>query len=802
MERLYMHSTAYGARLVACLLACSALGACGGSGGSSGGVGQTIPTIAPPPPEEPQEQPPLDGDPATFKTDEYAISWGLDAIKAAEAYAKGYTGDGVTIGLVDFNFDFASNEVNFHAASRGIDANLRAIYEAQIGDTASTRPHGQAVAVTAAGAKNDEGVHGVAFDAEVIAVDFFSGVNRFQTTDNGILLTVSQPYSYAFANGARVINKSLGFDEGDVISNPPEVDERYTLEFETNAIEAGALIVASAGNNSDPEPSLSNLRAINRLADSGTLNNGPGALIIAGSVDENLEISSFSDRAGGGPARFHYLVAPGERIVAPWEDEDGPGLFFLNGTSFSAPHITGAAALIFDRWPSLTAIEVANILYDTATDLGDPGVDAIYGRGLVNLEAALQPVGQSALSAPQQAVAISDSALILGPAFGDATDLMEGLSSVMILDAYGRDFHIDARGLVRAASGQNSIARALDMRRDQHASTLGVGRNQLNYSLHLDHRTAPAFALTGAAAESFSPDVQASFEFTGAFGETRWAVGTGRKLTEAIGRRPTDYRDAQGLSITGGNAGALPLGTGSYIAADEDLGDNTSFWIGTAVGNQQGLDHHQVSALRTDERTYSVAGRVEHYGKIATTGIEAGVFRETGTILGSRSAGGLQFSGTAQTVWFTLDARWSFDEVWTFMFEATGTLTDSEASGSSLFDQLGTLIGSRFIARLTRADMWRAGDRASLILHQPLRIERATANLWVGQSLDGEGTPIFDQQSFSLAPSGRELALEFAYGSRLEGNWYWEANAAHRFDADHVRGRADTLFLIGLARHF
>src|SRR6202521_4152218 len=61
--------------------------------------------------------PPVAGADA-FRTTEYNRMGALDAVRAADAYALGYTGAGVTIGIIDFNFELASTEVNYTADSR------------------------------------------------------------------------------------------------------------------------------------------------------------------------------------------------------------------------------------------------------------------------------------------------------------------------------------------------------------------------------------------------------------------------------------------------------------------------------------------------------------------------------------------------------------------------------------------------------------------------------------------------------------------------------------------------------------
>src|SRR6185503_16175024 len=108
----------------------------------------------------------------------------------------------------------------------------------------------------------------------------------------------SDPWTYITSRGSRIINLSFGYEAGDIISNPPVVFEIYTIDSPAIAVINGALLVASAGNAGNPNPALSNQDIITDLTAANALNNGPGAFIIAGSVNANNQISSFSNRAG------------------------------------------------------------------------------------------------------------------------------------------------------------------------------------------------------------------------------------------------------------------------------------------------------------------------------------------------------------------------------------------------------------------------------------------------------------------------------------------------------------------------
>jgi len=51
-----------------------------------------------------------------------------------------------------------------------------------------------------------------------------------------------------------------------------------------------------------------------------------------------------------------------------------------------------------EAFPSLTANQVVDLLFNSATDLGAIGADVIYGRGLVNLEEAFKPQGTTSIA--------------------------------------------------------------------------------------------------------------------------------------------------------------------------------------------------------------------------------------------------------------------------------------------------------------------------------------------------------------------------------------------------------------------
>ena len=112
--------------------------------------------------------------------------------------------------------------------------------------------------------------------------------------------------------------------------------------------------------------------------------NFPGTLGEQGSIPvisiSGEDGATLLDRMKGGPVSATVEVVHTDYL--DW-----------SGTSFSAPHVAGVAALLLSVDPTLTPAEVRHALAATATDLGTPGYDQHYGYGLVDACAAVDAVG-------------------------------------------------------------------------------------------------------------------------------------------------------------------------------------------------------------------------------------------------------------------------------------------------------------------------------------------------------------------------------------------------------------------------
>ena len=182
-----------------------------------------------------------------------------------------------------------------------------------------------------------------------------------------------------------------------------------------------------------------------------------GRRSLGGTVDLN-KLSPFSNKAGTGAA--FYLAARGFEDRAP--DQTG-AQFLWSGTSFSAPTISGAVALLASAFPNLSGAEIVEILFSSADDLGAAGIDSIFGNGRLDIAQAFQPIGTTSLATTMVPVSTSTNG-DLPPAAGDGGTT--GNTGAIILDGYSRAYVLNSQ--TRASRNSRLLARASMV--DSHGS--------------------------------------------------------------------------------------------------------------------------------------------------------------------------------------------------------------------------------------------------------------------------------------------------------------------------------------------
>jgi thermitase len=265
-------------------------------------------------------------------------------------------GGGVSIGFVD---------TGYYASHPDLDAKVRGEYDFVEDDSVAQDfgYHGTAVAgVAAAETDNAEGVAAAGFGAGFLMAKGCAEVCLSSDTALAVDWLVEQ--------GVKIINLSFGAEQ------EPPGDPVLGVAVQ-RAQEAGALVIAAAGNNGINTGSFYPAAYPDVLGVSAT--------------DQGNAPASFSN---SGPVVD--VAAPGVDIISTYNvnypgNTTGALYARFSGTSLAAPHVAGVAALVKARRPNLTGQEIATQIENNATDLGEVGYDDVYGNGLLNARCSVAP---------------------------------------------------------------------------------------------------------------------------------------------------------------------------------------------------------------------------------------------------------------------------------------------------------------------------------------------------------------------------------------------------------------------------
>ena len=275
--------------------------------------------------------------------------WGMKMIGMEAAWQSGLTGAGVRVAVIDGGVYTNTGEFGDRLLP-----GRNMLGEGQ--STEDSNGHGTFIAgIIGASKDNGVGIAGIAPGATIIPI---------KTSDDGSTQDgVSAQAIYAAVDEFHcdVINYSSGAKQ---LSSGIREAVSY-------AVSKGVIIVCSTGN------------------DGSTTLYYPGALedtIGVGSINKGMERSSFSHRN-----KSIFVVAPGEDVYSLGQSGSVKS---SSGTSFSAPFVTGLAALLKEAHPEMNTADFKQILMRSCKDLGDAGYDVEYGYGLIQAPAAIRAAAE------------------------------------------------------------------------------------------------------------------------------------------------------------------------------------------------------------------------------------------------------------------------------------------------------------------------------------------------------------------------------------------------------------------------
>ncbi len=638
--------------------------------------------------------------------------------------------------------------------------------------------HGSHVAGIIAGNKNDQGMHGVAFDnAQIEGVSWDLSTDMYGTVKNMV------------DNGVRVFNNSWGVAvplpqqgvEVSLIFLGKDVVDSYIYAAKNKAV-----WVQSAGNEAMNQPSLDAALGFINLNTDGYVKGDtevPYLSVVAldygtkSATATSGEIAWYSNACGS--ASGFCLAAPGSDILSTGASKEGN--VYLSGTSMAAPVVSGSIALLNGYYPWLNAQNVAYLLLETANNKGVYANSAVYGRGALDLEAAVTtPLGELKLPENSSFDSLSSAK---ASKLSLSTPLQQKMlkampETVTAFDILNRPFQYDTAKLVNITHASNA-----NLRNAVSKIATGGAKRVIK-----DEKTGFQFS----SEETLSRGGKAGFSSAEVVSET---ADSSTRL----------YYAANSKYATGDNV--LRDVSNPYFAMNEAYGAENTFKLSNASKvkfsiqtGENGLyerDYEQ-DKHSFDKRAYSFAGEygfnLTDYLEVATLG---GMLFEDEAMLGMNGTGmfGIKDSST-----YYMGVRAALNLTPDFSIVAAyyrGYTKGSETSMLALSD----LQTESFM--LAGEYKLNAKDKIGLSLSSPLSVVKGRASVLFANGRDSYSDTIYMQKlTTSLKPEAKEYDLGLYYQGQPKEDVNLMGKIQARFNADGEKGVTDYMGIVGAGISF
>ena len=392
----------------------------------------------------------------------------------------------------------------------------------------------------------------------------------------------------------------------------------------------------------------------------------------------------------------------------------------------ATPHVAGAAAVLRSKWPSKSAKQITTIMYDTATDLGAPGVDDVYGRGLLNLGNAVSAQGALTLhTLSGNSYLLSDSNLVTSSVLGDSIN--QSLETA-VFDKYKRDYYFNLDGALQDLTtldiatelSYNDSKVSIDIEPGvQFIGDYSTGSSQYNndykgLTISLAHKQDPSQVL------GFNQHID----------------------VKGISKQYSLYGDSYLSQIN--NASIASIATNGDVVTS--LGVVSGY---TDNENKHSITGVNFSAMSQVNSDLSLTAQVSH-------------LNEKDTFL-SNSFNGAFKTGSANTKSVNLIANGKLGNSLNIIGQYSKGKTSVNTITDSVVSKLSDINTEGYSVSLVKDNAGTSKGTLFATFKQPLKANTGDMTLSMANGLNLDDTISFSEQNLSLTPTGTEQQLTLGY---------------------------------------
>ena len=695
----------------------------------------------------------------------------LQYVCASSAYARGATGNGIQVAVIDTGVKASHSE---------LDDNMVSSLTGSDTINSDNNPdddhgHGTHVAGIIAGERagsNNGTTHGVAYNADIYAIKMFNSSGN--TTNSA----TAAAYALAEATAAiDIINNSWGTDAS--CSSESECRSTVGTGFydnweDTAQLSTPKISVFSAGNDGDSEPSAeclsmkynSDINKVSVCVVAASFNaSGSG-----NSQGKGL-LATFSDKCGSVSA--YCITAPGDQL---WNANYSGGHTTKSGTSMAAPMVSGGLAIVMQEFSSLTPAQVVSRLLTTATDSGEYSQTSIYGHGMMNLNAATTAVanlqtinGSNLLDDPNTSYYdLIDNSFTSSAAFGNALNSALNGQVMEVYDSFDRaNFEVDVANFFGSGSYisgntiQNHMARLTPKvdKKTNHKNLYG------NFQMEVINNVLKS--------SLFNSD--------------------GGTLTLGYNQSTNNFENK--VDPLSGFFNDNNFGNNYLINPYFYTGSGDDYFMSFNGDDNFGIDTFTNANNSDLGLAFNFNPIASNEGDLADLQFVLGSNFEQNKFLNSYSSGVFSTGEMSNTNFTGLKYVKNISDDYTFVGSGFAGYTHIDKASNSYIDKSTPLLTTTFTIGLAKDNFLEEDQKLGFFVNQPQRVEKGSMNLRLPTSSDRDRTVTYSNLNVDLEPDARQLNYDLIFNKKITELSNLSANFTHVQNGDHSKNSASQNFI-------
>lgn len=760
------------------------LTACGGGGGgSSGTAGSAVSACT---------------DTGTaFHTDEYkrmgngttGSTSPLAFVCASNAYAKGYTGDGIKVGVIDTGVLTGGTTGYSNTTHTDLDGNHATFTsgsDARFNDSTPNdfNGHGTHVAGIIGAEKNGSGMHGIAYDSTLYTFRAMNSAgsgnathfaNSMQNAINAGVDIINNSWNANF--GADGIADTDVFADGCSTASGCEAIIGSTFYSKLEAAgNAGKINVWAAGNDSNSNPHVVAGAALYDTDFSQTT-----VIVVAtdtvgtsGGGSTN-PIANYSNKCG--IAKSICIAAPGTSVYST--SRNGTSSYeTASGTSMAAPLVAGGLAIIKEQFSSLSNAQVVDRLFATATDTGIYSDNSIYGHGLMNLSQA-------------------STAVATLQAIGGGTNLD---------DHNNKYFDLNKNKFSSNASFAMALKTALNDKTMEVYDSFDRANFKTNISSFISSGSYLGENTIKNHLERLMPKLKNQSDYKNLYGNYNIEFN-GDEIARSIFQSSDNFLSFGYNQSTNGFENSIEgksnffnenkFGNDYFINPYFNSGSGNDYFASFNTNNIIGLD--TFTNASSDDYGISLninpLNSVTELSKKADLQIVLGANYEKNKFLNSYTSGIFSTGDMTNTNFTGIKYKKNLTKDLILLGSGFAGYTHIDRSANSYINNSSPLLTTSFTLGVTKNNFIINNQNLGFFINQPQRVEDGSINLRVPTSSDRDRSVTYSNYNVDMEPEARQLNFDLIFNKKIAETSNLSANITYVKNGDHVNSSEDQNFI-------